>query len=108
MAFVIAAIRQRNKGAEIDVLNDVSGATFTLWRVGYGTNPDDSPAALRAWARAEIDARKAERDVVDAEKASEDTDLTAAGFKTWLAANISRADVREALRPVVRIFTTRP
>jgi len=102
MAWIVRAVRQRERGAEVSVVNDSNGREVVLWKHLHAAG---SPIH-QAWVTDGLQKVQAQKAAFDAERAQEEADLSAAGFKSWLQANVGRADVREMLRPLVRTYQT--
>lgn len=104
MALVIAAIRQRNAGADVVVRDKATGREVELNRHGYDGKESDED--LLAWCEAEVAWTDEQRAAVlaerDAEKAEVVAEVGKADFKQWLVDNAGREDVQKALAPLVR------
>lgn len=104
MALVIAAIRQRNAGADVVVRDKATGREVELNRHGYDGKESDED--LLAWCEAEVAWTDEQRAAVAAERDAERAEVVAevgkADFKRWLVNNAGREDVQKALAPLVR------
>lgn len=101
MALKLLAIRQRETGAEVSVLDD-AGKERVFWKYGHKAGeavPSTWYAPLVA-AQVTAEAAIATKEAT----AASDAGTLSNGFLTWLKANKARADVRALLIALAKLY----